>query len=124
MTGADEVGQAMQTPMETATLAGVMDELTGRGFTEHFRVVNGGLRAVDSAKTFLADQVVIAEYHRFEGVSDPDDMAILYAIETRSGIRGTLTDAFGVYSDPAVGAFMKDVAFRRPRQEMPSRSAR
>jgi hypothetical protein len=113
----------MQAPKETATLAEVMDELTSRGFTEHFRVVDGGLRAVDSAKTFPADQVVISEYHRFEGVSDPDDMAILYAIETRSGLRGTLTDAFGVYADPLVGAFMKDVTFRRTRQEIPSRSA-
>ncbi|PYN92148.1 MAG: hypothetical protein DMD91_32775 [Candidatus Rokuibacteriota bacterium] len=71
--------------------------------------MNGRLRAVDADKTFAADQVVIAEHHRFEGVSDPDDMAILYGIETRSGIRGTLTDAFGVYSDPMVGAFIEGV---------------
>ena len=55
---------------------------------------------------------MVAEYHRFEGVSDPDDMAILYGIETRSGVRGTLTDAFGFYADPLVGDFMKEVAVR------------
>jgi len=78
-------------------------------------VVDQGLRAVGSGKTFLADGVMIAEYHRFEGVSDPDDLAILYAIETRSGLRGTLVDAFGVYADPLVSSFMKDVPFRRAR---------
>ena len=26
-----------------------------------------------------------------------------------------LADAFGVYADPGVGAFMKEVALRRPR---------
>jgi hypothetical protein len=49
---------------------------------------------------------------RFEGISDPDDMAIVYALEARSGIRGTLVDAFGVYSDPRVGALMRQVPFR------------
>ncbi len=56
----------------------------------------------------------MAEYHRFEGISDPDDMAIIYGIETGTGLRGTLTDAFGFYADPRVGDFMKDVALPRP----------
>jgi hypothetical protein len=91
-------------------MAGVMDELSTRGFTEHFTLVAGKLRAVEHRTAFTADQVTISEYHRFEGVSDPDDMAILYAIETRSGIRGTLADAYGVYADPLVAAFLSDVA--------------
>ncbi len=99
-------------PGEGTTLAGVLDELTRRGFGEHFTPAPGGLRAVDAGRTFGADQFVIAEYHRFEGVSDPDDMAIVYALETRTGIRGTLTDAFGVYSDPRVGAFLRAVPIR------------
>jgi len=103
----------MQDPFEPVTLAGVMDDLNRRGFTEHFTPGDGELRAANSGKTFRPDQVLIAEYHRFEGISDPDDMSILYALETRSGIRGTLVDAFGVYSDPRVGLLMRDVRFRR-----------
>ncbi|PYM95028.1 MAG: phosphoribosylpyrophosphate synthetase [Candidatus Rokuibacteriota bacterium] len=102
----------MQGPTETATLAGVMEDLARRGFTEHFTAAPGGLHAVESGKTFLADQLTIAEYHRFEGASDPGDMAIVYAIEARSGVRGTLADAFGVYADPRVGAVVKDVVLR------------
>jgi hypothetical protein len=56
--------------------------------------------------------LVIREYYRFEGISDPDDMAILYAIESTSGVRGTLADAFGVYSDPATSEVMQDVPIR------------
>jgi len=99
--------------IECPTLAGVMDELTRRGFTEHFTAVSGGVRGVQSRRVFGADQVTITAYHRFEGVSDPDDMAILYALETSNGVRGTLADAFGVYADPYVGAFVEDVAVRR-----------
>ncbi|HYS15663.1 MAG TPA: phosphoribosylpyrophosphate synthetase [Candidatus Binatia bacterium] len=103
----------MSDAIEIPTLAGTLDELAGRGFTEHFIMVNGKLRGADSGKVFPAEEVMISEYHRFEGVSDPDDMAILYAIETRSGLRGTLADAFGVYADPVVEAFMREVVLRR-----------
>ena len=99
--------------MEVGTLAGTMDDLTRQGFTEQFTPATGGLRGVHSGSTFPPGQVAIAKYYRFEGVSDPDDMSILYAIETRSGVRGTLADAFGVYADPRVGAFLRDVAVRR-----------
>lgn len=73
--------------------------------------------------TFAPSQVSIAEWHHFEGVSDPDDMAILYAIETRTGVRGTIADAFGVYTDPSVGRFMREVvrnhAGHRGRRDVP-----
>ena len=100
----------MQDAIEPVTLAEVLDDLARRGFTEQFTPAGGKLRGVRSRGRFGADQVVVSEYHRFEGVSDPDDMSIVYAIETFTGIRGTLTDAFGVYSDPEVGAFMDGVA--------------
>lgn len=92
-----------------ATLVSAIDDLSHRGFTERFGVDGCALRALDSGKTFRAEELVIREYHRFEGVSDPDDMSIVYAIESQMGTRGTLVDAFGVYSNPVVSAFLKDV---------------
>jgi len=99
----------MEPPIEILTLAGALTDLERRGFTEHFKLSGGRLRALGAGTAFGAEQLFVAEYYRFEGVSDPDDMAILYAIETRTGLRGTLTDAFGPYSDPAVGDFMDGV---------------
>jgi hypothetical protein len=91
------------------TLAGVMDDLARSGFVEHFGVRGEELRSFDSGKSFRAGEVVVREFHRFEGASDPDDMAIVYAIEGEGGVRGTLVDAFGAYSDPAVSAFLARV---------------
>ena len=59
----------MQPSTEMATLASAVDDLTARGFTEHFMPANDRLRAVTSGGTFRATEVVITEYHRFEGVS-------------------------------------------------------
>jgi hypothetical protein len=103
----------MQAPGEPRTMTQVLSELDERGFTEQFTASGDRLRAVKSRGRFAAPDVVVREYYRFEGVSDPDDMSIIYAIETADGVRGTLTDAFGVYSDPTVGLFMADVAVAR-----------
>lgn len=95
------------------TLSNAIERLVSRGFTAHFGVVGDRLRAFDSGKAFRADEVMIREFQRFEGVSDPDDMAIVYAIESTDGTRGSLVDAFGTYSNPTVGAFLRDVPIRR-----------
>ena len=47
-----------------------------------------------------------------EGISDPDDRAIVYGVETAGGARGTVVDAFGVYADPALSAVLRDVPIR------------
>jgi|SRR5258708_1327382 hypothetical protein len=92
--------------MEWGTVASTIEDLRRRGFTDHFMVSGRKLLALEAGKPFLPRDVVIREYYRFEGDSDPDDMAVVYAIEGREGTRGVLTDAFGVYADPAVGAML------------------
>jgi len=96
-----------------------LDELARRGFADGFRVVDGNLRVLATGKLLRPDDLVIREVYRFEGISDPDDMAIVYAIESTTGIRGTLIDAFGVYADPAIAAALAAVPIRahaeRPR---------
>ena len=91
--------------------AEVMEDLASRGFTASLLVAGQRLRIEGRLETMRPEDVVVREYHRFEGISDPDDMAIVYAIESKSGIRGTLTDAYGVYSDPALSAFLESVPF-------------
>jgi len=93
------------------TLAETIDHLNRRGFTGHFGVVGDDqLREFGSGQTFHANELRICDYFRFEGVADPGDMAIVYTIETRTGVRGTLVDACGVYSNPAVSEFVARVA--------------
>jgi len=105
----------MATETDYQALAGAIDDLARRGFTESLAVVGNELRVTKTQKIFRPDEVVIREYLRFEGVSDPDDMSIVYAMEAEGGIRGTLVDAYGVYADPAVSAVLSKVPVRRSR---------
>jgi len=85
-------------------------KLAENGYTDQFRVENGKLQSlIDSKKKYKAKDVKAVNFFRFEGDSNPDDMSILYAIETVDGQKGTLIDAYGNYSDDATGEFMQDV---------------
>src|SRR5688500_2537235 len=87
-----------------------IDSMKQDGFTEDFMVTEDcHLKCYCNDKTYSPEEVSIRNFHRFEGVSDPADMSILYAIETQDGIRGTLTDAYGTYSDEKVSSFIRKV---------------
>jgi hypothetical protein len=94
-------------------------DLARRGFATNLHAVGGALQAATGEMLWPRD-LVIREVHRFEGVSDPDDTEVLYAIESRSGLRGTLADAFGMYADPAPSAALRDVPIRPLRPPTPA----
>ncbi|MEX5216930.1 MAG: phosphoribosylpyrophosphate synthetase [Nitrospiraceae bacterium] len=91
------------------TMAEAVEDLRKRGFAANFEFLDKTFKAVNTGKTFRPDELVIVEHHRFEGVSDPDDMSVLYVIEANDGTRGTIADAFGPQADPELGAFLKTV---------------
>src|SRR5262245_28498457 len=92
----------MTTTFSEPTLAETIDHLNRRGFTGHFGVVADGLREFGTGVTFRADELRICDCFRFDAASDPGDMAIIYAIERRTGVRGTRRDGRGGWSKPAI----------------------
>ncbi len=96
----------------------VQDNLEKYGYTEQFRVEKDRLVGMTSKKKYKHKDVKAVNFYRFEGIADPDDMSILYAIETCDGSKGTLTDAYGRYSDEDTGAFMKQVEIAKKTDGM------
>ena len=92
-----------------------IEDLKRRGFTANFEFLDQTFRDVDSGRTFKADELTIVEHYRFEGASDPDDMSVVYAIETNNGPRGIIADAFGVYANPDLGGFLEKVKIREEK---------
>jgi hypothetical protein len=79
------------------------------GYSADFKATEEGLFSLDTHKTYYPSDVKVVNFYRFEGPSSPEDNAILYVIETADGIKGTLVDAYGAYSDPNVDHFIKNV---------------
>ena len=94
---------------EVSTVTQLLTRLKSEGFTTNLGVVEGTLRDLDSGRVLRPEDMVIREVRRFEGESDPDDMTVVYVLESKDGTRGVLVDAFGVYADPEVGAVLSTI---------------
>jgi hypothetical protein len=86
------------------------NDLTKRGYTAQFQIQDDGLSVPSTPdKLYKPENISVKEYHRFEGPSSPDDMGVIYAVETNDGVKGTLIDAYGTYSSGRLAEFMKKV---------------
>ena len=101
----------MQDKEEMTSMTTVEKKLKSQGYTHDFTVQDGRLTTMDdqSALTFSPEETTIVDYFRFEGESNPDDMAILYAIETTDGAKGTISSAYGTYANEDVDQFILKV---------------
>ena len=92
-----------------STLSEIMNLAASRGYVAAFKVAPEGLFVADTDRYFSPAQTHIENFYRFEGASNPEDMSILYLIETDDGTKGTLVDAYGTYSDGRISDFIKAV---------------
>jgi hypothetical protein len=83
------------------TMLDALEGLKAAGFQYDFNLVSSGIQSKIDDKTVVLSpsEFDIVEVHRFEGMSNPSDNSILYAIESKGGLKGTLVSAYGVYAD-------------------------
>lgn len=81
------------------TLSEAIEDLKSQGYIYDFNLEEKQLCCESLDKTFPPKEFKVVGSYRFEGMSNPDDNSVLYVIETNNGEKGTLVDAYGVYSD-------------------------
>jgi len=106
---AQETENTPEEKTEMKTLVSCLNSLLKSGFEVQFKVSGGKLKSLATEKLYTPEEVKVSNFYRFEGESDPADNSILYAIETISGEKGTLVDAYGPYSDATVTRFIQQV---------------
>lgn len=84
-------------------------KMVEEGYKENFKATETGLMSLETSKEYKPEELLIVNFYRFEGISDPEDNSILYVIEAADGAKGTMTDAYGAYSDPLVEKIIKQV---------------
>lgn len=83
------------------TLAEAVERLTAAGYHHDFRAEEDGLRAVGTSCVHEPEAFVIEDVIRFEGESDPQDEATLFALHCLThDVRGTYVVAYGPGIDP------------------------
>ena len=88
--------------------------LEEKGYTCNFNLISDGLqtKTEEDVIKLSPDEFDITEVHRFEGMSNPSDNSILYAIESEGGLKGTLVNAYGTYADPLSSEMIKKLDTR------------
>ncbi|WNJ16361.1 phosphoribosylpyrophosphate synthetase [Pontibacter sp. G13] len=83
------------------TLSEAVNDLQARGYAYDFSLKGDLLTSKNLGAHFRKGTFTVREVHRFEGMSDPSDNSVVYAIETNLGVKGVLIDGYGIYADPA-----------------------
>ncbi len=79
------------------TLSEAVNDLRNRGFTVDFNLQENCL--VCHSDKFNIEDFEVAEVYRFEGNTDPADEAIVFGIESKTGVKGVLVSGYGVSAE-------------------------
>jgi len=82
--------------MNDKTLSQRMNELKKQGYTCDFNLDDDKITDKNRDSSYLPDEFNIDKLFRFEGMTNPADNSILYAITTSDDRKGLLVDGYGV----------------------------
>lgn len=88
----------------------ILAELRDQGYTENMIFQDDKLYINDiGGKGYTTGECTIEKEYRFEGMSNPSDMSIIYALKTSDGKRGTIVVGYGPNGDLDMANFFKDI---------------
>lgn len=82
-----------------STLSEAINDLKKRGYKEDFNLQPTCLQCASLNLQLHPEDFKVDEFYRFEGMSNPDDNSIIFAISSKDGLKGTLIDAYGLYAE-------------------------
>jgi len=89
-----------------------MERLREKGYGQELIIGDQGGYFEGQSTIYQPSSLTIIKVYRFEGESDPADMAVIYALRADDGQIGYLLSAYGTYSDqdnPFYEDFIRDV---------------
>jgi hypothetical protein len=92
------------------TLSEAVNDLKKRGFNHDFIELKEKLYCTGNNCNFNPEEFEIVEFYRFEGISDPEDNSILYAVKSNDNkTKGIIIDAYGAYADTDVSKLISKI---------------
>jgi hypothetical protein len=88
------------------TLSEAITDLKTRGYIHDFNLHPDWIECPPLSIKLSPAEFHVDEVHRFEGMNDPDDSSILFAISSSQGVKGILVDAYGVYAESLSSAMV------------------
>ncbi|HEX8531065.1 MAG TPA: phosphoribosylpyrophosphate synthetase [Cytophagales bacterium] len=99
-------------PQTAETLSEAIELLRRQGYADDFNLRASSLYCVTRRVEVEPDALHVDGVYRFEGMTNPDDEAILYAISSaKYGLKGVLVNAYGVYADALTAELEQKLRF-------------
>lgn len=90
------------------TMVEALNDLNKRGYTGNLKLRTDYLEESEKNLVLYPQNFKVVECYRFEGMTDPADNSVIYAIESNTGdFKGVLVNAYGVYTDDASSELIK-----------------
>jgi hypothetical protein len=102
----------MEQHFHYATVSEALAELNKKGFTVDFNLEENCI--VCNMGKFTPDDFEIVEVYRYEGNTDPADEATVYAIESKTGVKGVLVTGYGMYDDIVSTELLHKLGSKKP----------
>lgn len=100
-------------PTNYDTLSEAVNALTKEGFIETFEAGETCFKALNSKKEYQSRELKIVESFRFEGMTDPADQSVLFAILANDGTKGTIIMSYSANHNQNV-ELIKEISFGKP----------
>lgn len=98
-----------------STLSQAVNDLQKRGYTNDFKFCSEGIECTLLELRLHPDNFEIVEYYHFDGMTDPADEAVVYAIESKDKkTKGILINGYGIYTDPLSDLMLKKLKEHHP----------
>lgn len=85
------------------------------GYEYDFNLLDEHIEIKAVKETYHIHDFNVDKVLRFEGMSNPDDNAILYAITTENGKKGVLVDGYGISSGQVSKAMLDKLNLKAHR---------
>lgn len=85
------------------------------GYEHDFNFMDEEIELKSKKEKFGVEEFEVDKVLRFEGMSNPDDNAILYAITTTNGRKGVLIDGYGISGGQISKELMKKLDLKDHR---------
>jgi hypothetical protein len=97
--------------MHYGTMTEAINQLRKRGYSLDFNLESNCI--VCHPEKFNPEDFEIVDVYRYEGDTDPADETSVYAIESKSGIKGILVNGYGSSSNAMSVAMLEKLKIRK-----------
>jgi hypothetical protein len=103
----------MNTKVET-TLVEELNKLKNDGYTHDFEIRKGSIFCLNEKKEFVPDEFEVKATFRFEGMTNPGDSSILYAVETKCGMKGSFVENYSIDATNLTQQMREKLQYKMP----------